>query len=709
MVRFKNNSYFEWIVSFTFAFFLLSFTSLYAQPTGCDTPPIGDKGGDFDFTANQTLINSAVCLPKGVDSLSVTFTQKADPSLSGLLASNTLGYNFNVTNSTNFATDFNSTTSSFFKAGTYYIAQIGILGGKNYQQCKKLTVYKIQPVEAKIVTCGSSLIKVTIPSKATVPTNDHQQYSVNWGDGSPIEVKTATGSPIVFTKVFTPSSPVFVTGNYLDDAGNVVCSSDPTFSIPDPSNAVYIDKVAKAANKTDYEIGFKGFVSNVNYKLSYAEAGNSTTYTQATGDFSNGNALVKGLNPIKDYCFKIVYVDNCDVPSESNIVCSMTLTGDILSDSDIDLNWTIPGQPNPVFLETNVLKKDNVNCPTASCRNDLLLPSINARKITYNQLECDRIFTFQAVNTFRASIKGIIRTIEVSSNTVTVDPANGPKPPAPTFPMAVGYVNGEENEIYVNIYQLFPRKKYNFYRAVGGSEDYKLIRTLNTNEIRDTDLQPDQGVYCYKYSYEDACGRVSELSDAYCTIFLNSRSPNSIDWTEYTVPNTENMTPTTYYVELIDPVTGMATPITATDLLSNDVQQLIANTGNAEIKFRILAVQQAQVSEGVKFNFSSYSNTFTFILPPTLFVPSAFTPNGDGINEIFKVESRFVKSMTLRVYDRWGSIIFESQELENGWNGTIGGGIGSQKAPPGTYAYKLEAVNERGEMIVKTGSVTLIR
>lgn len=96
----------------------------------------------------------------------------------------------------------------------------------------------------------------------------------------------------------------------------------------------------------------------------------------------------------------------------------------------------------------------------------------------------------------------------------------------------------------------------------------------------------------------------------------------------------------------------------------------------------------------------------TYCGEPYIFVPNAFTPNGDHLNDILYVRGeRVIKSFVFRVYNRWGEMVFESRDLNSGWDGTYKG----QEAPPGVYDYYLEAVCDQEKNFVKKGNVTLIR
>jgi gliding motility-associated-like protein len=100
--------------------------------------------------------------------------------------------------------------------------------------------------------------------------------------------------------------------------------------------------------------------------------------------------------------------------------------------------------------------------------------------------------------------------------------------------------------------------------------------------------------------------------------------------------------------------------------------------------------------------------TYQIYNPPMfIYIPSAFTPNGDGINELFKAEGSFVKSFEMSIYNRQGELLFFTDTIEKGWNGSVNGG--AYFAQDGVYIYKYKAENYLGEKISDTGHVTILR
>jgi gliding motility-associated-like protein len=86
-------------------------------------------------------------------------------------------------------------------------------------------------------------------------------------------------------------------------------------------------------------------------------------------------------------------------------------------------------------------------------------------------------------------------------------------------------------------------------------------------------------------------------------------------------------------------------------------------------------------------------------------MPGAFTPNGDGRNDIYRIPPEV--NITLNdfsIYDRWGNKVFTTKNIAEGWNGTYQG----RKAATGTYVFVLNGSDSHGRIALK-GSFVLIR
>jgi gliding motility-associated-like protein len=91
-----------------------------------------------------------------------------------------------------------------------------------------------------------------------------------------------------------------------------------------------------------------------------------------------------------------------------------------------------------------------------------------------------------------------------------------------------------------------------------------------------------------------------------------------------------------------------------------------------------------------------------------IFVPNSFTPNGDGLNDIFYGKGYGIKKMEMQIFDRWGEKVFTSTDLNEAWDGTVLN-KGIKQAPEGTYTWRIKLTNVFGKSKELTGHVTLIK
>ena len=90
---------------------------------------------------------------------------------------------------------------------------------------------------------------------------------------------------------------------------------------------------------------------------------------------------------------------------------------------------------------------------------------------------------------------------------------------------------------------------------------------------------------------------------------------------------------------------------------------------------------------------------------PFVFVPTAFSPNGDGINDKIYVRGEYLKSVEFAIYNRWGERVFYTTNQEQGWDGTFNG----SPVAPDVYGYYVNGICKQGETFFVKGNITVIR
>jgi gliding motility-associated-like protein len=99
------------------------------------------------------------------------------------------------------------------------------------------------------------------------------------------------------------------------------------------------------------------------------------------------------------------------------------------------------------------------------------------------------------------------------------------------------------------------------------------------------------------------------------------------------------------------------------------------------------------------------SNILEVIYPSKVAFPNAFSPDGDGINDIFTFKSRYITAAAMKIYNRWGELVFQTTDPDQGWDGTVNG----KAAPLGTYIHHTQLTDDMGITFIKSGEIVLIR
>lgn len=118
-----------------------------------------------------------------------------------------------------------------------------------------------------------------------------------------------------------------------------------------------------------------------------------------------------------------------------------------------------------------------------------------------------------------------------------------------------------------------------------------------------------------------------------------------------------------------------------------------------QVKYKVVVLNEANCRD------SAFVTVKVFSTGPSVFVPTAFTPNGDGKNDILKPIAVGIKQVEFfKIYNRWGQQVFSTQTEGEGWNGTVKGILQTT----GTYVWTVKATDYKGAPYFKKGTVILI-
>lgn len=676
----------------------LSFGQQATKPAKCTNPGGGiSPGGDFqvspgigclNFTQNQAQVSV-------LNPISPTGGPLTD-----------VGYIFNFKDGDNITFPPVLETSKIFnQPGTYWILQGGNSNGGAYVACNSFELIQTEEPNIDVSSCGTS--EITLTFKKT-PTNEKQDgYRILWGDGKEDNFQNLTPASFPFTKTHIyngiPTDKPLIEGLYA----NGVCKSTPyefKFNINNKPKISELEGLTGGtSNKITMVEGSDGKAYTLEQKTktgSWTDTGKKIT--RNAGETSKIETIT-GLNATSEYCYRLKTTDGCNNDIVSNEVCTIIPKANVISSNEVKLDWNSP-DPNVVRYSIGYSES-----PTGANPNNAAPVTPTATTYTFNALDCKKLYDFQ-ITAFLGTTPA--DRVLIKSPIILVNPATTPRL-APKTIGTVSVVNG--NTIRFNIFEAGNKaSKYIFYRSEGGSDNFSEVKQSTENFYDDQNVEPSKQQYCYKVEYQDECGNTSQPSPSFCSVFLTSNRSNTLNWTQFVIPSDDTF-PVDYYIEAIDANGNIQTvDVTADNTLGVKAQidiLLDAANSNGQAKFRIRGVQKVKLDIGggtlVDFPFEVYSNEYIFITPAQLYIPTAFSPNSDGNNDTFAAKGRYIVEYNLEVYDRWGNVIFESRDLETGWNGTASDGV--SPAPAGNYGFKIFGLDPAGQKFEKVGSVTLIR
>lgn len=156
----------------------------------------------------------------------------------------------------------------------------------------------------------------------------------------------------------------------------------------------------------------------------------------------------------------------------------------------------------------------------------------------------------------------------------------------------------------------------------------------------------------------------------------------------------------TGYLVSIDGGQTFTTPSSGSDGLTHTINSLQPEQ-SVTILVQALGATDCELSSNSIAVIGLAINPFSNII----YVPNAFTPNGDGNNDIVYVHSESIRSLKFYIYDQWGELLYTSTSQQSGWDGSYHG----KREPVGVYVYYLEAIMNDGKQVNKKGTITLLR
>lgn len=215
----------------------------------------------------------------------------------------------------------------------------------------------------------------------------------------------------------------------------------------------------------------------------------------------------------------------------------------------------------------------------------------------------------------------------------------------------------------------------------------------------DSLARPATRVYSYRVASLDSCGNPGTWSQNFETVKVNlvNQTLGEIDW------NKPDGFDVIQYDVLRKSDSSWQLLSTVSSETYNDVDMPILSV-EQDLYYRIRIIGHPY--DSIELTDTAYSSILHIIPKFRMWVPNAFRPGG-GFNDQFKPKAWAVKphSYTMFIYSRFGQLIWQTEDLEVGWDGTING----EDVPGGVYAWVIRLTTNKGRIEEQSGSVVLLR
>jgi gliding motility-associated-like protein len=682
---------------FTLAFLILTTNSIVWGQGICNDQSFGSGGfslgsKDFCHDENITINNTAA-----VEEARYYYNYQGE-SYDEIKAMGSNAANFS----------FNSLT----KSGVYTVIQVGKKDGKETVSCINDVKVRVanQPVFSYSFCPGSpAKVTVTIPSMPTV--NNYTDYTINIS-GHPQIPKVTT---LPYTQTFDYNANAG-TLTIVGSGGAKTCSSPPTpvtfnFNPISGTNLDYYPNInqLKIVDNSSVQIDFSGEY-NQNYNIFRYNSGspsvNSTAITPSGGISNKTFTDNLGNAESQSYCYFIQAVNpgNCSlIPAfRSADLCTIPLTVVTKDLTQNVLDWVWYKQPS--------YSASLIPVPTNPVPSIQIVKTVNASSISYldngltptsyvyidDSVECKNRYCYRVKISTSGSLNRVSYFGTSYSNEICVDHKEGPLP-APTDVR----VSTDENLKNIVYFENPPSGSYSldkWFLLKSDGTDFLQIDEIKSpaKEIPDN-LSPVTRSETYKVKYQDICENESELSKPVSSVFLAQGGDNKLEWNTSS-PFSEKSIKQYEIIYINDDTKQEVDRKPEPSGSSSHTINTAPFTSSGTFKVRIIA------DDGTE----SFSNPISVPIKGALFLPTAFTPNSDGLNDTFNLEGSVssIKEFLMEIFTQAGYKIAELTDPKTGWDGLQSDGT---KAEQGPYFYKMTAVMQNGQIINKNGSFALLK
>lgn len=504
-----------------------------------------------------------------------------------------------------------------------------------------------------------------------VVDNNYDQYVIDFNnDATPEYVLPFSNNIATGSYTYTPAGTytASVRGRHLNSADNCTAKTQSFTSVA-ALTAPTLNKLT-SIDASNITLDFTTAV-NVQYRLEVA-LNNATTFQLFKTLYGLNTLAISDLKLDDNfYCFRLGAYDPCTNTSlYSNVMCTNKLQ--VTAASDV------------------VVVKSNTAGPVVSysmTRNSTPYVTVAASPFNDTDVICKTTYRYVVTTNYGGGRTSV--SLEKSATAFSTKIPTAIDDVTATVSGSTATLTWTQDPLFIPI-------DYNVKRSSAGGT-FQFYSKAPASPFADNTYTTN-GKYCYKIDYVDRCDNLSAAPPAICPVqlygTLSQTNSITVTWSGYRgwKAGVKN-----YVVEKYDLQGGLIQSVTKA---STDTTFLddVADPDNQYVRYVVRAVPN---DPAMVF---ALSNELEIIRNSNLYYPTAFTPNGDGLNDGFLVQGQYIQKIKLIVFDRWGVALFATEKNEP-WDGSSNG----RPMPASTYIWKVDITDKAGRTYSQEGTVALIR
>jgi gliding motility-associated-like protein len=326
----------------------------------------------------------------------------------------------------------------------------------------------------------------------------------------------------------------------------------------------------------------------------------------------------------------------------------------------------------------------------------------------------------EALNVYSFYIEAVSQTGKSSFSNVLGTRFTTIEKPKYLVLRSVGVTGDNTAQLRVYADKKAPINRFMIYRGLQREGPFmKVGETENTNsdtifKLYDETVDLSKGAYTYFVTAVDSCGNAVIKSNVARSIFLRGEGrkydyTNGLTWQQNYHWDSTKLQEDLYFLYRGIYADYEDEPIKVHDPRYNSHEDYIKEYLNEGARFCYTVAYKQYRSALYPFADSVLSNQVCLEFESDVHTPDAFSPNRDGINETWRPVVTFVEegeNYLLRIFDRWGHVIFETSDPLEGWAGASDEGV---DYPSGMYMYQLFVKTVNGSEIKQRGKLILMR